>query len=72
MLEGYAAGNLVSSDFMGCERLRKKLRLNNADPSGILAEVFSQIEKAMVRPADPCRTRLAASPFLLHRPSASR
>ena len=72
MLEGYAAGNLVGSDLMGFERLREKLRLNNTDPSGILAEVFSQIEKAMLRPADPCRTGLAASPFLLHGPSVSR
>lgn len=72
MLEGYAAGDLVGSDLMGFERLREKLRLNNTDPSGILAEVFSQIEKAMLRPADPCRTGLAASPFLLHGPSASR
>jgi hypothetical protein len=49
-----------------------KTAAQNADPGGIRAEVFSQIEKAMLRSADPCRTGLAASPFLLHGPSVSR
>ena len=39
---------------------------------GIIAEAFSQIEKAMLRPADPCRTRLSTSLLLLHGPRASR
>ena len=76
MLEGYAAGNLVGSNFMGFERLRKKMNLKNADPSGILAEAFSQIEKAMLRPEDPCRTDwlrpLSSSTGPVYLASASR
>jgi len=52
MLEGYAAGNPVGSEFMGFELLREELRLKNADPSGILGEAFTQIEKSMRRPAE--------------------
>ena len=52
MLEGYAAGNPVGSDFMGFELLREELRLKNADPSGSLGEAFTQIEKSMRSPAE--------------------
>jgi hypothetical protein len=52
MLEGYAAGNPVGSDFMGFELLREELRSKNVDQSGILGEAFTQIEKAMMRPAE--------------------
>ena len=52
MLEDYAAGNPVGREFMGFELLREELRLKNADPSGILGEAFTQIEKAMRSPAE--------------------
>ena len=52
MLEGYAAGSPVGSEFMGFELLREELRLKNADPSGILGEAFTQIEKSMRSPAE--------------------
>jgi hypothetical protein len=34
MLEGYAAGEPVGSEFMGFELLREELRSHNADPTG--------------------------------------
>jgi hypothetical protein len=52
MLEGYAAGSPVGSEFMGFELLREELRLKNADPSGSLGEAFTQIEKSMRSPAE--------------------
>ena len=51
MLEGYAAGDPVGSDFMGFAALREELRLKNADPSGIVGEAFAEIEKSMKSPA---------------------
>ncbi len=52
MLEGYAAGNPVGSEFMGFELLREELRSKNADPNGVLCEAFTQIEKSMRSPAE--------------------
>ena len=51
MLEGYAAGGPVGSEFMGFELLREELKLKNADPSGVISEAFTQIEKSMSNPA---------------------
>jgi hypothetical protein len=52
MLEGYAAGNPVGSEFMGFELLREELQVKKADPSGVLSEAFTQIEKSMRNPAE--------------------
>ena len=52
MLEGYAAGGPVGSEFMGFELLREELRLKKADPTGVLCEALTQIEKAMRNPAE--------------------
>jgi hypothetical protein len=52
MLEGYAAGNPVGSEFMGFELLREEMRVKNSDPTGVLSEAFTQIEKAMSNPAE--------------------
>jgi hypothetical protein len=52
MLEGYAAGSPVESEFMGFELLREELKTKNADPTGVLCEAFTQIEKAMRSPAE--------------------
>jgi hypothetical protein len=52
MLEGYAAGEPVGSEFMGFELLREELRAHNADPDGVLDNAFGEIEKSMRRPAE--------------------
>lgn len=52
MLEGYAAGNPVGSEFMGFELLREELRVKKADPTGVLCEALTQIEKSMRSPAE--------------------
>ena len=52
MFEGYAAGNPVGSEFMGFELLREELRRKKADPTGIISEALTQIEKAMRSPAE--------------------
>jgi hypothetical protein len=52
MLEGYAAGNPVGSEFMGFELLREELQVKKADPTGVLSEAFTQIEKSMRNPAE--------------------
>jgi hypothetical protein len=52
MLEGYAAGNAVGSEFMGFELLREELRFKKADPTGVLCEALTQIEKSMRNPAE--------------------
>ena len=52
MLEGYAAGNPVGSEFMGFELLREELRFKKADPTGVLCEALTQIEKSMRNPAE--------------------
>jgi hypothetical protein len=52
MLEGYAAGNPVGSEFMGFELLREEMRVKKADPTGVLSEAFTQIEKSMRNPAE--------------------
>ena len=52
MLEGYAAGSPVGSEFMGFELLREEMRLKKADPTGVLSEAFTQIEKSMRNPAE--------------------
>ncbi len=52
MLEGYAAGEPVGSEFMGFELLREELRSHNADPGGVLDNAFGEIEKSMRRPAE--------------------
>ena len=52
MLEGYAAGGPVGSEFMGFELLREELRFKKADPTGVLSEAFTQIEKSMRNPAE--------------------
>lgn len=52
MLEGYAAGEPVGSEFMGFELLKEELRAHNADPGGVLDNAFGQIEKSMRRPAE--------------------
>ncbi len=52
MLEGYAAGSPVGSEFMGFELLREELRFKKADPTGVLCEALTQIEKAMRNPAE--------------------
>jgi hypothetical protein len=51
ILEGYASGEAVGSEFMGFELLREELRAKNSDPGGILEDAFSQIEKSIRRPA---------------------
>lgn len=51
ILEGYASGEAVGSEFMGFELLREELRATNSDPGGILGDAFSQIEKSMRSPA---------------------
>jgi hypothetical protein len=52
MLEGYAAGGPVGSEFMGFELLREELRFKKADPTGVLCDALTQIEKAMRNPAE--------------------
>jgi hypothetical protein len=52
MLEDYAAGGPVGSEFMGFELLREELKLKNADPSGVISEALTEIEKSMRRPAE--------------------
>ena len=52
MLEGYAAGSPVGSEFMGFELLREELKTKNADPTGVLSEALTQIEKVMRSPAE--------------------
>jgi hypothetical protein len=52
MLEGYAAGSPVGSEFMGFELLREEMRTKNSDPTGVLSEAFTQIEKSMNNPAE--------------------
>ena len=52
MLEGYAAGSPVGSEFMGFELLREELRFKKADPTGVLCEALTQIEKSMRNPAE--------------------
>ena len=52
MLEGYAAGSPVGSEFMGFELLREELRFKKADPTGVLGEALTQIEKSMRNPAE--------------------
>ena len=52
MLEGYAAGSPVGSEFMGFELLREEMRVKNSDPTGVLSEAFTQIEKAMRNPVE--------------------
>ena len=52
MFEGYAAGNPVGSEFMGFELLREELRFKKADPTGVLCEALTQIEKSMRSPAE--------------------
>ena len=52
MLEGYAAGGPVGSEFMGFELLREEMRVKNSDPTGVLSEAFTQIEKAMRNPVE--------------------
>ena len=52
MLEGYAAGGPVGSEFMGFELLREEMRVKNSDPTGVLSEAFTQIEKSMNNPAE--------------------
>ena len=52
MLEGYAAGSPVGSEFMGFELLREEMRLKKSDPTGVLSEAFTQIEKSMNNPAE--------------------
>ncbi len=52
LLEGYAAGNPVGSEFMGFELLREELKMRNSDPSGVIGEALTQIEKSMRSPAE--------------------
>jgi len=52
MLEGYAAGSPVGSEFMGFELLREELKTKNADPTGVISEALTQIEKVMRSPAE--------------------
>ena len=52
MLEGYAAGSPVGSEFMGFELLREEMRVKNADPTGVFSEALTQIEKSMRNPAE--------------------
>ena len=52
LLEGYAAGSPVESEFMGFELLREELRVKKADPSGVISEALTQIEKSMRNPAE--------------------
>ena len=52
MLEGYAAGGPVGSEFMGFELLREEMRTKNSDPTGVLSEAFTQIEKVMRDPTE--------------------
>jgi hypothetical protein len=37
---------------MGFELLREELKTKNADPTGVISEALTQIEKAMRDPAD--------------------
>ena len=52
MLEGYAAGSPVGSEFMGFELLREELQQKKADPTGVLGDALTQIEKSMRNPAE--------------------
>jgi hypothetical protein len=51
ILDGYASGEAVGSEFMGFELLREEPRAKTADPGGILEDAFSQIKKSMRSPA---------------------
>jgi hypothetical protein len=52
MLEQYAAGQPVGSDFMGFPSLKEELEKNSPEQAAPLSEVFTAIEKAMLRPAE--------------------
>jgi len=52
MLERYANGQPVGSDFMGFELLRKELARTSPERSDGLGAAFTAIERAMHRPAE--------------------
>jgi hypothetical protein len=52
MLERYAAGQPVGSDFMGFPSLKEELEKTSPQQAATLGEAFAAIEKAMLRPAE--------------------
>ena len=52
MLEQYAAGQPVGSDFMGFPSLKEELEKTSPQQAAALGEAFAAIEKAMLRPAE--------------------
>jgi hypothetical protein len=52
MLERYAAGQPVGSDFMGFPSLKEELEKTSPQQAAALGEAFAAIEKAMLRPAE--------------------
>jgi hypothetical protein len=52
MLERYAAGQPVGSDFMGFPSLREELEKTSPEQAAAIGEALAAIEKAMLRPAE--------------------
>lgn len=52
MLERYAEGQPVGSEFMGFELLKEELTKSSPERAVALGEAFTEIEKVMRRPAD--------------------
>ena len=52
LLERYAAGQPVGSDFMGFPSLKEELEKTSPQQAATLGEAFAAIEKAMLRPAE--------------------
>jgi len=52
MLERYAKGEPVGSDFMGFELLKEELASTSPERAAVIGEALTAIEKAMRRPAE--------------------
>ena len=51
MLEGYAAGQQVGSEFMGFDLLKEELVKSSPEKGGMVAEAIAEIEKVIRQPA---------------------
>jgi len=52
MLQRYAEGQPVGSDFMGFTLLEEEIAKTNPDQAGPIGDALAAIEKAMLRPAE--------------------